>query len=586
MAIFDKPSMSYWNRVEPSPRSDSLVRGLEAAVRDPAWFLARQWQMGEFRGEDAASPATISIAGSATLFESWTPRNGDPLDFDMHAPLEALVESEGVTPNWALAVELGQQLARALVRAGASTTTIDLFRAAYPTPRASDLTPSVRRDDALVRFLRVCGGRSIDGLAALNAAIVAAPAIPSAVGVPTGAEQTAAEAALASFISWARSVYGRIGATDAPAWRPERLDYDLETAARTPSGERVHLQAVAGQNGEFDWYAFDEITRDARGVESAPVVEQSSYSLFPTSVSFSGMPHSRWWQFEDSRFNWTNVDTDRRELAKTIILDFMLVQGNDWFIAPFKQKVGSLATLDQLLVRDVFGDWTLVQRADRGSVNELSRWTMYSTTISTAAGEDTANYFILPPSTLRTTMDGPDLEEIRFMRDEQANLVWAVEVSTENGVGQPWRGHERALTIPDNAPPPPATDAPLRYRLQTNVPLHWIPFPPVQIDATLRAVALERAAMQRFIDGALVRVEPVGRVLVPTNLEQVQTYRIHEEEATRSGIRVIRANKRSRWLDGSTHIWTARRRRAGLGEGASGLRYDQLDEIGTGVQNP
>jgi hypothetical protein len=65
--------------------------------------------------------------------------------------------------------------------------------------------------------------------------------------------------------------------------------------------------------------------------------------------------------------------------------------------------------------------------------------------------------------------------------------------------------------------------------------------------------------MRRFIDGALVRVEPVGRVLVPTNLEHLQTYRIHEEEVTRSGIRVIRANKRSRWLDGSTHIWTARR---------------------------
>jgi hypothetical protein len=50
-------------------------------------------------------------------------------------------------------------------------------------------------------------------------------------------------------------------------------------------------------------------------------------------------------------FQLTNVDTDRRELAKTIIRDFMLVQGNDWFIAPFSHKVGSLATLDQLLVR-------------------------------------------------------------------------------------------------------------------------------------------------------------------------------------------------------------------------------------------
>jgi hypothetical protein len=31
-----------------------LKHSLAAQVRDPLWFLARQWQLGEFRGEDAA----------------------------------------------------------------------------------------------------------------------------------------------------------------------------------------------------------------------------------------------------------------------------------------------------------------------------------------------------------------------------------------------------------------------------------------------------------------------------------------------------------------------------------------------------
>ena len=52
-------SITYWNRVEPSPRSESLRPGLTAAVRDPLWFLTRQWQLGEFQGEDAASPAFV-----------------------------------------------------------------------------------------------------------------------------------------------------------------------------------------------------------------------------------------------------------------------------------------------------------------------------------------------------------------------------------------------------------------------------------------------------------------------------------------------------------------------------------------------
>jgi hypothetical protein len=125
----------------------------------------------------------------------------------------------------------------------------------------------------------------------------------------------------------------------------------------------------------------------------------------------------------------------------------------------------------------------------------------------------------------------------------------------------------------------------LRYRLQTGAPLHWIPFPPVQVDAARRAVALERAAMQRFVDGALARIEPAGRVLKPTNLDDPRLYRVREEEVTRSGLRVLRSARRARWTDGSIHVWCARTRRAGRGEGASGLRYD-LAEATVREQEP
>ena len=67
---------------------------------------------------------------------------------------------------------------------------------------------------------------------------------------------------------------------------------------------------------------------------------------------------------------------------------------------------------------------------------------------------------------------------------------------------------------------------------------------------------------------------PVGRVLRPTGLSP---YRVAEEEVPRSGTRVLRAMRRTRWVDGSTQLWTARRRRAGQGGAASGLRYDVVD---------
>jgi hypothetical protein len=573
-----KPSLTYWNRIEPSPRADSLVRGLEAAVRDPVWFLARQWQVGEFLGEDAGSPSTVSVHARLSSFTGWTAGRGDSQPFAMEAPLESLVEAEDVTPNWLLAVELGQMLARLLDEEGASPSARGAFTNAYQVPQPASLSAEERRDQALVRFLRVCAGRAIDGIAAYRQAIISAPAIPAALAIQAGDEGPVAKA-LGHFLAWVRVTYGAIGRGDAPAWAPALLDHQVAATARTPSGELARLQASVGPYGEFDWFAFDETGRDeAASEEQEPI----AFSLFPTNVNFSGMPNSRWWQFEDGRFNWTNVDTDRREIAKAMILDFMLVQGTDWFMIPFGQRVGSLAAVDQLLVRDVFGELTLVRRADAGP---RAGWTMFSTATGDRPQAPVTNYFILAPSALRTTLDGPDLEEVRFLRDEQANLVWAVEARTQNGIGTGWPGHERALTYPEEEIAAAATAAPLLYRLQTNVPVHWIPFPPVQIDSAHRAVALERAAMQRFVDGALVRIEPAGRILNPTNVEDAHIYRVNEEEVSRSGTRILRAPRRSRWLDGTTHSWTSRQRRAGMGEGSSGLRYDLVEQTGSDVRS-
>ena len=50
-------SITYWNQLRPVPRAPSVAEGLAAQVRDPAWMLCRQWQLGEFQGADGGSPA-------------------------------------------------------------------------------------------------------------------------------------------------------------------------------------------------------------------------------------------------------------------------------------------------------------------------------------------------------------------------------------------------------------------------------------------------------------------------------------------------------------------------------------------------
>jgi hypothetical protein len=560
-------SITYWNRVEPSPRSESLRPGLTAAVRDPLWFLTRQWQLGEFQGEDAASPAFVSVAVRSGRLDGWQAGDGPVQAYDGSAPLEALAEAEPSTPDFRTAVELGQALERRLTAAAVPPGVIDAFRAAYPVPAVSSLSPEQSRDPALVRLLRVCAGRATDGVAAWTAADGAAPGLPAGLTLPPGADPGQVATVLARFTAWARATVGPLGRVDPPAWRADRLEYALQVAGSAPDGARITLAAQPGLHGEFDWYAFDETARKPPTDAAAPTPPVRA-SLLPTPVRFSGMPDPRWWNFEDARFNWSAVDTDRRDLARLLVIDFMLVQGTDWYVVPLGHRVGDLVAVDQLLIRDVFGDYTLV-----GPAND-AQWRMYSTTSTSDGG---SNYFVLPPSGLRATIDGPVLEEVRFVRDEQANLVWAIETSTEDGAGRAWLGRERAIDTPSGAPSPQPTDAPLRYRLQTTVPVNWIPFVPVQVDATRRAIELQRAAMQRYVDGALVAVQPDGRVLRPTGLAP---YRLREEEVPRTGTRVIRSAHRTRWVDGSTHLWTARRRRAGMGEATSGLRYDTTDRPG------
>jgi hypothetical protein len=116
--------------------------------------------------------------------------------------------------------------------------------------------------------------------------------------------------------------------------------------------------------------------------------------------------------------------------------------------------------------------------------------------------------------------------------------------------------------------------SPLRYLVQTDVPLNWIPFLPVA-EPDGRAIQFQRGAMLRPDEsGTHARVEPFGRILRPERLESPGVYRIREEEVPRTGVRVARHVRRTRWIDGATHLWIARAKSAGAGEGSSGLRFD------------
>lgn len=553
-------SITHWNRLEPRPRSLSIADAVAARIRDPLWMLTRQWQMGELQGEDAGSPTFVEVDGRVAPLDRLALGGGALQRLDPGQPLERWVAAEPFTPDLSVRVELGQTF-EALLEAQGVAALAGPFRAAYPLPGKETLDG---RDTDALRFLETCRGRALDGVALYQAA-KAAGGLPAAPPVDPG-PAAGARAAVSSLLLWVDEVFGGFGTGDAPAWDASHLEYRAQVAATGPDGKGVRFSAHAGRDGDFDWYAFD-VDPDDTPPALAPA-EPRAFVSTPMHVRFRGMPNARWWDFETGTTDFGAIEPQKRDLAKLMVMDFMLVHGNDWFVVPFPQEVGTLSWLESLLVHDVFGGLTLVERADAEPVSSaLERWTLYSSAI-TADGASVAPFFVLPPSPAGAIQPGPALEEVRFFRDEMAELVWAIERTTENGLGAPWSGHERSLAGKPGAPPPGAAGAPLRYRVQTDVPESWIPFLPVALDAATGQVALQRASL--FQAAGEKPVLPLGRILRPA----APSYCVAEEEVSRAGTWITRLACRSRWIDGSTHLWLARRRGVGAGEGDSGLRYD------------
>jgi hypothetical protein len=622
-------SITWWNRLEPRPRAPQVAETLAAEVRDPLWFLARQWQLGEFRGEDAGSPAVVRLTTRLTRPAAWASPGGDVTLGT--GPVEPVVLGEAFGADLATRVELGHTFLALLgdryapaavpaavvtdVRAAFSVRPWTAVRAVGRAFRVTDaalaadvasgglpsaalvaafadagltldvaspvadlgagrvlVTDALRGDrwavavagdvvtadvavvpdEAAAAFALVCAGRAVDGVAVLAAAPGAAPlATPEAV------------AAVADLRQWVARVFGAVSAAPAPpaAWSVDELRYDVRLRGADGAGAGLELSARPDADGDLDWYAFD-----VAGSSGGGAVVTESTSALPGHVRFRGMPNARWWDFETAGADFGAVVPDRRDLAKLVVVDFMLVHGNDWFLLPYQQPVGTLCTVASLLVHDVFGDAFLVPRADASPADPPSgeRWSMFSTTTP----DGLAPFFLLPPTAGTAALPSDPLERVRFGRDEMANLVWAVEQVTENGVGAPWPGHEREqavrAAVPDERRPP---DAVLRYRLMTPTPEHWVPFVPAVADAARGRVTLQRAAMPTT-EGGLT--EPAGRLLRGTD-------DLHEETLPRTGLTVTRTAVRARTPDGTTLLWQVRRLTPGTGESTSGLTFDRAE---------
>ena len=117
-----------------------------------------------------------------------------------------------------------------------------------------------------------------------------------------------------------------------------------------------------------------------------------------------------------------------------------------------------------------------------------------------------ADLLFLPPVASQLITAEP-VEDVLMLRDEMADMAWAVEQRYQGETGRGAHAiEEMAFAIPET--PTPSSDAVLRYMLGTEVPPYWFPLVPLR-DTDGTRLKLEQMANR---DASVV---PRGRFLRP-----------------------------------------------------------------------
>lgn len=543
------PSITTWTRLEPLCRDDDMRSGLEARVYDPLWALGRQWQLSEFQAEDAGSPVLARVQTAShplgRYFGGALPPSGkargekyDPATM----PLETLVEREPVnergTPSLRLAIDAGRQFLRFAAMHRATVAAKKFLKShALVLPSPEELA---RLDDDTRQLYEVCGGRVIDGARLYRDFTKKAPA-RSGIGK-----------AVQAWMNWYRAIFSEPAGGKNPAWLEDHLEYRFAVGTRTKSGEVV-LEAKEYVEGRLDWYDFAIRPGGALGTKASEAPgEKLDRALIPAPISYAGMPAERWWEFEDARIHFGAVDVQPGDVVSSVLLQFAIIYGNDWFVVPVSAAVGSLCEVQSLIVTDGFGVETTIDAFHRAH----PEWRLFS--LSQPKNTD-RELFFLPPVLSHATA-GPVREEVLLARDEMTNMAWAVERLIESPGGAII--DHRGSAVPQGGDSPLPSGTRLRYRLRGEAPDNWIPFVPMEDTTDGRGVRLRRARLDRPAQGKIIGS--------PT------AHTIANEEVPKTGVVVTRSPQWARWIDGSSQLWIGRRKLPGNGEASSGLRFDFL----------
>jgi hypothetical protein len=596
-------SITMWNRLEGRPRKDDFERALKAEIRDPLWMLTKQWQMGEFQGDDAGSPILAKLVVGTKRLMKYQLHDNEAKIYDNEIPLEGLAEQMPIPfsfENQPVSLDIRIMMGRRWLRMiRASFETALKYAVEYPVAVPDDADQktyaSVLAHPESFQKFAAAENRRLDGYEFYNYLKKGGNATDNITGVDATEIDSEAE----RYVSWVEHFFLQPSIAGENAYIPSRLEYQFKCSAPDGEKEKVY-EAEEYYSGRLDWFnlsvndAIDNLHVSEPGnVNDGPetpveIEPDNIISTFiPTTISYDGMPDTRWWKFEDRKTYLGDIKPDTTDISKLLFMEFTLLYANDWCLIPQTLPYGTISNIKGLVVTNVFGERTWIEPTGKGQDDNWHRWTMFTINRKGKDIIQADNSLLLLP-TVPKIQEGPVLEQVALIRDEVANMVWAIETDILLPSGDRKKGTEagrelfafyKRLTGDSELITDEGKTADIRYCIMNSVPENWIPFIPVHLMNDNREIQLQRASMPRILPGneGPEAVKP-RTSLLRYGLDEIPKtpFYVYEEEVPRAGINIVKTFQRTRWYNGKIFIWLGIRKQTGRGEGSSGLRFDYL----------